>query len=117
MKNFSERCIIHKEHFPGTFSIGEYIKNFSLLCSEPDMSHTWIRSGIHIPAKYKNIISSYRLQATCRSAGGSVTEVLAVKGQVGVKLESMEKECVSFICDYLLHSSADAAAAGAQTGA
>lgn len=111
MKNFSERCIIHKEHFPGTFSIGEYIKNFSLLCSEPDMSHTWIRSGIHIPAKYKNIISSYRLQATCRSAGGSVTEVLAVKGQVGVKLESMEKECVSFICDYLLHSSADAAAA------
>lgn len=111
MKNFSERCIMYKEHSNTPFDLDKHLDDFSWLYQTTDRSKTWIRSGIHIPTKYKNIISSYRLLAQCSSASGASAEILAVKGQVGIKTEEHEKECLSFLCDYMAHTQADMATA------
>ncbi len=112
MENSSKLCIISKNHSHDTFDIGEYLEKLSHTFSEPDLSHTWIRSGIRIPSEYKNAVSSYKLVGECRYGAASV-EILLIKTPIGISPEDTEKELESFILHCMKKSSADAAAIAA----
>ncbi|MEG1799114.1 MAG: hypothetical protein RR214_02935, partial [Synergistaceae bacterium] len=112
MGNYSKLCIISKNYSHDTFHIDEYIEKISHTFSEPDLSHTWIRSGIRIPAEYKNSVSSYRLVAECKYNTAAV-EILLIKTQIGTTPEETANTLESFILNYMSQSSADIAAIAA----
>lgn len=112
MKRYNERCIISKKYSPQLFDSNEYIKSLSWLFSTADSTHTWIRSGIHIPTNFKSMVSSYRLIADC-TANSAKIEILLIKAQIGVKIEDSEKILSDFVCWYMGQSRADITAAAA----